>query len=237
MKVKVNWINGVDDAFVSMFISKRNWTPELDKEIRSIVRAVSDPSGGFVGGYHGNQYQKWMESLLKMGKKHITVLRFINISLMTEGMHRAGQDDIDAHAMRFNNRIIRTSTRTVFHPNEKSEFYQGKVLTLSEVLEGLGIDLPEVYEQDGKRFVKKPHGYVLEEYKDNKDVNRGLYHLMLPSNFVAQINLCEWAHVYQQRNEMGGANPEVKIWAESVQEQIMEKIPQITKEWILSVEN
>ena len=27
-----------------------------------------------------------------MGKKHITVLRFINIHIMTEGLHRAGQD-------------------------------------------------------------------------------------------------------------------------------------------------
>lgn len=69
------------------------------------------------------KFNKWLEMLLKMGRKHITVLRFIDISIMTEGLHRAGQDDVDAHARRFDNRIIRNSTRlATFGDNEVSEW-------------------------------------------------------------------------------------------------------------------
>ena len=58
-----------------------------------------------------------------MGRKHITVLRYIDISIMTEGLHRAGQDDIDAHARRFDNRIIRSSTRLAeFSDGEMSDY-------------------------------------------------------------------------------------------------------------------
>ena len=69
------------------------------------------------------KFNGWLFTLLKMGKKHITVLRFIDISIMTEGLHRAGQDDVDAHARRFDNRIIRSSTRlSTFSDDEISVF-------------------------------------------------------------------------------------------------------------------
>ena len=89
----------------------------------------------------------------------------------------------------------------------------------------------------GRTYYKAPNGYVREEYKDNKDVKRGLYMLSIPSNFVSKINLCEWGHVFKERNENGGANPEVKQWAEEVMKQITDMHSQITRDYILSIEN
>ena len=61
--------------------------------------------------------------------------------------------------------------------------------------------------------------------------------LSIPSNFISKINLCEWGHVFQQRNKDGGANPEVKEWAEEVMKQINDFHGQITREYVLSIEN
>ena len=40
MNIKVNSITGFEDAFVAMYISKRSWTQELDKEIRDVCDEV-----------------------------------------------------------------------------------------------------------------------------------------------------------------------------------------------------
>ena len=242
MQVKVNSITGFEDAFVSMFISKRTWTPELDKEIRDVCDDVLDKNG-YVRRYDSSyenleKFNKWLSMLLKMGNKHITVLRFIDIAIMTKGLHRAGQDDVDAHARRFDNRIIRSSTRlATFSDNEMSDYYKDKVLTTNKALNILGIEMPESFEHEGNVYVKSPNGYVKEEYKDNKDVKRGLYMLSIPSNFVSKINLCEWGHVFKQRNKDGHANPEVKIWAEEVMRQITNMHDQITRDYILTIDN
>lgn len=241
MKVTVNSITGFEDAFVAMYISKRTWTPELDKEIRSTCNKVIDKYGHLRDRCTSEDLAKfngWLSTLLKMGKKHITVLRFIDISIMTEGLHRAGQDDVDAHARRFDNRIIRSSTRlATFYDDEMSDFYRNKVITTNKALNILGIDIPDSFEYEGVRYVKSPNGYVKEEYKENKDVKRGLYMLSIPSNFISKINLCEWSHVFQQRNKDGGANPEVKEWAEEVMKQINNIHEQITREYVLTIEN
>ena len=77
--------------------------------------------------------------LLRMGRRHITVLRFIDISIMTEGIHRGGQDDIDSHVKRFENKVIRSSTRLAEFNNEKSDYYEGKIMTTDEALKILKI--------------------------------------------------------------------------------------------------
>ena len=95
MNVIVNNITGFEDAFVAMYISKRTWTPELDKEIRMTCNAVLNNNGSINKYCEDNdiaKFNKWLSMLLKMGKKHITLLRYIDISIMTEGLHRAGQD-------------------------------------------------------------------------------------------------------------------------------------------------
>ena len=243
MKVKVNSITGFEDAFVAMYISKRSWTPELDEEIRDVCNDVLDKNGNIktwtCNKNNLEKFNKWLEMLLRMGKKHITVLRFLDISIMTEGLHRAGQDDVDAHARRFDNRIIRSSTRlATFDEGEMSDYYKDKILTDATVVKAvLGIDMPDEIEYEGSKYVKSANGYVKEEYKNNKDVKRGLYMLSIPSNFISKINLCEWGHVFKERNENGGANLEVKMWAEKVMEQLTKMHQQITRDYVLSIEN
>ena len=241
MNVTVNSITGFEDAFVAMFMSKRTWTPELDADIRSICNVVLDKNGRVVDNCDEeklNKFNKWLDMLLRMGRKHITVLRYIDISIMTEGLHRAGMDDVDSHARRFDNRIIRSSTRLAeFKDGEMSDYYRDKILTSEEAMKAIGIDIPDTIQYEGNTYVKSPNGYVKEEYKDNKDVKRGLYMLSIPSNFVSKINLCEWGHVFKERNKDGGANPEVKQWAEEVMKQITEYHKQITRDYVLSIKN
>ncbi len=242
MKVTVNSITGFEDAFVAMYISKRSWTPELDAEIRETCKNILGRDGRINPSAYKSSIEKfnnWLSMLLRMGRKHITVLRYIDISIMTEGIHRAGQDDIDAHAKRFDNRIIRSSTRLAeFEEDEVSEYYKDKIITDAKALKCvLGIDMPEEIIYEDCKYVKAPNGYVKEEYKNNKDVKRGLYMLSIPSNFISKINLTEFGHVFKERNEDGGANPEVKEWAESVVRQITEFHNQITRDYILTIEN
>lgn len=242
MKVKVNSIRGFEDAFVAMYISKRSWTPELDSDIRKTCSIVLDRDGFVYPLADKNlidKFNNWLSMLLKMGRKHITVLRYIDISIMTEGIHRAGQDDIDAHAKRFDNRIIRSSTRLAeFEEDEVSEYYKDKIITDTKVIKCvLGLDMPNEIMYEGCKYVKAPNGYIKEEYKNNKDVKRGLYMLSIPSNFISKINLTEFGHVFKERNQGGGANPEVKEWAESCMKQITNFHSQITRDYVLSIEN
>ena len=139
-----------------------------------------------------------------------------------------------------------------------SDYYRGKILTTGSMLKKLNISIPEkVYEMSDGDFyseqeyeehiknhmkvvnvwVRTANGYILEEYKDNKDVKRGLYPLSIPSNFISKINLCEWGHVFGERNQDGTANPEVKEWAELVTAAVTKEYPQITREYVLSIEN
>lgn len=242
MNIKVNSITGFEDAFVAMYISKRTWTPELDKEIRDVCNDVLDKNGNIktwtCDANNLEKFNKWLEMLLRMGRKHITVLRYIDISIMTEGLHRAGQDDVDAHARRFDNRIIRSSTRLAeFSDGEMSDYYKGKIIPTDQALEILSINIPDSFEFMGRTYYKSPNGYVKEGFEDNKDVKRGLYMLSIPSNFVSKINLCEWGHVFSERNANGGANPEVKEWAENVMQQITDMHKQITRDYVLTIEN
>ena len=180
MNIKVNSITGFEDAFVAMYISKRSWTQELDREIRDVCKDVLDNNGNIKTWTCNSEnlvkFNNWLTMLLRMGKKHITVLRYIDISIMTEGLHRAGQDDVDAHARRFDNRIIRSSTRLAeFSDDEMSDYYRGKIITTDKALEILNIDMPNSIEFMGRKYYKSPNGYVKEGFENNKDVKRGLY--------------------------------------------------------------
>ena len=241
MKTIVNSIVGFDDAFVAMYMSKRSWTQKLDAEIREVCDSVLDKRGRIIHNCvieNLNKFNSWLSMLLKMGRKHITVLRYIEISIMTEGIHRGGQDDIDAHVKRFENKIIRSSTRLAeYSDGEISDWYKDKIIPTDQALKILGINIPESFEYMGETYIKSTNGYIKEEYKNNKDVKRGLYMLSIPSNFISKINLTEFGHVFKERNEDGGANPEVKEWAESVMRQITEFHAQITRDYVLTIEN
>lgn len=244
MKVYLNKITGIDDAIVSMYMSKRTWTRELEDKIRNGVYLGTNRYGGLstVGFSERNQqlvdfFVDELNKVVKWGKRHMTMLRFVDISVTVEGMHRAGQDDVDSHAMRFNNRIIRSSTRLAKFGNEMSDYYAEKVISTDVALAALGITTPEKLEYEGKTYVKTVNGYVLEGMENNKDVLRGLYMLSIPSNFIFKCQLTEWAHVYKERNKNGTANPEVKEFCEAVCDQLEAMVPQFNRELLAAIPN
>ena len=239
MKVYLNSIVGV-----ALHMSKRTWTKELDTEIRETVRSFIDPEKGYTLAADAEvslaeKFNSYMEKLLKYGVKHTTLLRFIDMSFTVEGLHRAGQDDWDSHAKRFENRIVRSSTRlAVFTNGEKSDFYKGKIKYPLEALEDLGIEIPDSYIDDnGTEWVKADFGYVNNDCYWNRDARRGLYPLAIPSNFIFRINLTEFAHVYKLRNKNSSANPEVRDCCEMMADLIEKAIPWFNRELFLKIEN
>ena len=225
MEVYLNRIDGIDDAIISMFLSKRTLTRELEQEIRQEVLKCSSTTyeNGTLGalGEPSEKLEDWLNKLFKWGTRHITMLRFIDLSFSVYGLHRAGQDDLDSHAMRMNNRIIRSSTRLAdFSRGEMSDFYAGKIVPTDVALAYLGIETPVEIEYEGERYVRATNGYILKGMEDSKDVKRGLYMLSIPSNFIFRAQLTEFSHIFKERNSDGGANPEVKEAVESMAKQV-----------------
>lgn len=226
MEVYLNRIDGIDDAIISMFLSKRTLTRDLELKIRNEVLSASNLSFGDIAfgaltGEISPELDSWLKTLVKWGTKHITMARFCDLSFTVYGLHRAGQDDIDAHAMRMNNRIIRSSTRLAnFNEGEMSEYYKGKIIPTDVALAHLGITTPNEIEYEGNTYVRGVNGYILKGMQDSKDVKRGLYMLSIPSCFIFKIQLTEFAHVYKERNKDGTANPEVKDAAEMMMDQV-----------------
>lgn len=230
MRVCMNRIDGIDDAIVSMFLSKRTLTRELEKEIRAEVAAASIkpgevfpykddiiyPAGTLRLELLSDKLKGWLRTLLKWGTRHITMLRFIDLSFTVYDLHRGAQDDFDSHAMRLNNRIIRSSTRLSDYGAEKSVFYQGSILTTDDALDILGINLPDKIDLLGDTYIRATNGYILEGHENDKDYKRGLYMLSIPSSFIFRVQLTEFAHIYKERNKHGTANPELKDAVESM---------------------
>lgn len=236
MKVYLNEITGMADALVSMYMSKRTWTPELDKEIRTDWDMDLYRYERFDEEM-GERTTNRIETFCKYAWKHTAMLDFVTISATVEGIHRAGQDDWDAHACRFNNRIIRASTRLAdFAEGEMSDFYKGKIFPTDIALkEFFSTYLPETVEKDGQEYVKVPNGYVLKGMEYDRDVKRGLYMESIPSNFIFKCNMAQWAHVYRLRNKNGTANPEVKQLAEMLQDEIEKQMPWFDREFLARV--
>ena len=238
MRVQLNEVNGIADAIVALHMSKRTWTPELDKHIREVVRQHTQSDSLIEVVSASEEFNSYMQKLTKWGPKHPTLLRFIDLSVMVEGLHRGGQDDWDSHAKRFDNRIIRSSTRLAdFHFGEKSDYYKDHILTTDEVCAMRGVELPGSVIVDGKLFVRAVNGYVDADYENSRDMRRGLYMLSIPSNFIFRCNLTEFAHVYKERNANSTAHPEVQQVAEAIATQLEEIYPQFNRELLLSIRN
>lgn len=246
MKVYLNEMTGIADAIVSMFMSKRTWTKEKECHVRDVCNYVLDKTGALksinevsndddIGKF--NIFADWMDVLIKWGWKHTTMLRFIDMSITVDGLHRAGQDDWDAHAKRFNNRIIRTSTRLANFGDELSEWYSDKIISTDMALKSLGMDLPNTVQVEGVMYSKAVNGYIREDYKDDPDAKRGLYMLSIPSNFIFKVDLTEWAHVYKERNKSGSANPEVKLCCELIADHIESFHKQFNRELFMKIKN
>lgn len=242
MKVYLNSINGIPDALISLLMSKRSWTPDDEKEVRMLDYRINTRFGEFYpcGADKDDikDYEQRMKILLKWGQKHITLLKFIDLSFTVEGIHRAGQDDWDAHAERYHTRIIRSSTRLAdFKKGEMSDWYKGKIIPTDEAIDLLNMQLPETIEKDGVTYVRAVNGYIREDMKDDKDVKRGLYMLSIPSNFIFRCDLANFAHVYQNRNQNSAANPEVKMLAEECASLIRQYQPLITPDVLNAIQN
>ena len=220
MKVYLNEISGIADAIISLHMSKRSWTRDFEEDVYKTCRIVLDDKGFLRSNANGGEpyekFNKWLDSLVNVGWKHITLLRYIDFSCTVEGMHRAGQDDWDAHAKRFGNRILRSSTRLASFGYEMSDWYKGKIIPTDVMLSELGIDIPEKVKMNGTSYVKTVNGYIYEDLKDVQDVKRGLYMLSIPSNFIFKCDITEWGHVYKMRSENSTAHAEVKQCCEAV---------------------
>jgi hypothetical protein len=239
MEVILNNVRGIDDAMCSIYISKGHLTPELESEIRAF-NLLNDAD--LCNEKMMDIYKKTM----KIGAKHTTVIRFIDFSFTVRGLHRAAQDDFDAHSHRLNNRIIRSSTRICdFKGDAKSEYYKDKILTISEALKLINIELPDtVTDENGNVYKKATNGYISETALENEpnewDIRRGLYHLAIPSTFIAKCDLFEYAHVYKMRNKDTFAHPELRDMIESLTDQISYKIrmsPEEFREYLMSIPN
>lgn len=254
MQVNVTGIFGWEQAFKALYASKRHLDTKKAFEIEQMVKLATARDGSIIDlgmiPYESNsdipikdreeaidEFHRMSKILFDVGKEHIVLLRFININIDTFGIHRAGQDDIDAHAERFDTRIVRASTRLATFKDEKSEWYEDKILTTDDVLNKLDIHLPDTIINEDGEFIRCTNGYVRVDYVDNKDARRGLYMESIPSDFVSQINLTEFSHVYKLRRYGGTANPEVQEWAERVLHHLSWISPYITKELLLEIPN
>ena len=237
MKVYLNEISGIADALVSLYMSKRSWSRKMEDEIHTVCRKVLDRRGALrpleerVGlEKESAQFEEWMNKLAKWGWKHTTLLRYVDFSCTVEGMHRGGQDDWDAHAKRFNNRILRSSTRLASFGYEMSNWYKDKIIPTDIALSHLGIEVPERLEVDGKVYIKAINGYIREELANTQDAKRGLYMLSIPSNFIFKVDITEWSHVYKERNAAGTAHPEVKQCCEAIADLLESSHKQFNRE-------
>lgn len=156
VKVHLYKVSGYEEAIMSLRMSKgKHYSLEKAKEIQELVYVCTDQIGGrnssveytiklrsidyssnkkITGDYHTDMSE--FERLLgltfdnAMGKfNHHTLMKYIDISFFTEGLHRGAQDDLDAHAIAFNNRITRFSTRLAEIDEPKlSEWYRDKII-------------------------------------------------------------------------------------------------------------
>lgn len=220
MEVYLNRIDGLDDAVISMYFSKRHMNRAEENRIRGIFERyqTSDFDGVIARGAfceEGGEAGDMLDKLFKWGVHHPTLLRFIDLSFTVYGLHRAGQDDLDSHAKRMDNRIIRESTRLGdFKSGEMSDWYKGNVLQTDSVLDFLHITMPDKIVVDGNTYVRAVGGYILAGHENDRDYKRGLYSLCIPSSFIFRCNLTEFSHIYKERREGGNANPEVKMAVE-----------------------
>lgn len=243
MEVKITRIGSVIEGVRSLYMSKRSWTPELEEKLDLWESKFIGKHGEIIVNEADEDYDefnKTVQKLFKWGQKHITMLRFMDVGGIVIGLHRGGTDDFDSHAKRLENRILRSSTRLADYKHEKSDWYKDKIITTDEAIDLLKIILPDTLIKDGKKYVRAVNGYVLEEYKDNKDVKRGLYMLSIPMNFIFKCNITELGHIYRERgSKEGGANgtaaPELQEMMEMLVDKLHEMVPYVTREYLLGI--
>lgn len=266
MQFKLYKVSGYEEAIMSLRMSKgKYFSLEKADEIQDLVYVVTDKQGRLAteeeynikigtidldghkkvtGDYETDvaEFKRLLTLTFNnaMGEqKHHTLMKYIDITFFTDGLHRGAQDDLDAHAIAFNNRITRFSTRLAEIDEQKvSEWYQDKVIPFDEALKyfevDLDIQLPYSFSPNDKEgtFVLTPFGYVLEKYAQvpaknglAKDVQRGLMALGTPGCAIWKTDFFNLRYVYSMRSKLTKASPELKIGMEQLADQIEEHIP------------
>ena len=238
MEIPYLKITGWDDAIRALYMTNKNYTPDLEKRIsesaRSYEMSLTDEA---LGDYSDLQwFSNEIDKVIKYGNRHITLLRFVDVSWVVSGLHRGAQDDFDAHAERYDNRIVRMSTRTKNDSKlaEVSDWYKDKILTWQD-LEKI-FNLPEKVTKDGEEYVRTAFGYIKNDLvgtKDEKDVRRGLVPLATASTFIVKCQITELCHVFRERNEDGNAAPELKMMMEDLVEKISDIHPSLNRDFFL----
>lgn len=267
MEFKLYKVSGYEEAINSLRMSKgKFYSWEKAREIQDLVYLVTNERG-FLETVKTSYYKKleviytWQsnpkikgdydqdvaefERLLQltfnnaMGEfKHHTLMKYIDVTFFTEGLHRGAQDDLDAHAIAFNNRITRFSTRLAEISETKlSEWYQDKVIPFDEAIKILNEEyldgyIPQELDLVKGKFILTPFGYVLEKYAQvpaknglAKDVQRGLMPLGMESNAIWKTDLFNLRYIYKMRSKLTKANPELKEGMEQLADQIEKHIP------------
>jgi SPX domain protein involved in polyphosphate accumulation len=241
MKVYLNSITGIDDAIISMYMSKRSWTREKEVDIRKLVETCTYRNGRTKQGLEDevvNRFDSELLKIFKWGKKHITLLRYMDISVTVQGLHRGATDDFDSHAKRLDNRIVRSSTRLATYTTEEiSEWYEDKIIPTDIALAYLGINTPEEIVYNNNIYVKSPNGYILKGMENLHDVRRGLYMLSLPMDFIFKVNVTEFAHIVKERDKNSSAAPELKLMIESLITQLEEWYPMLNRKLFYDIKN
>lgn len=249
MKFELKEVSGVTNAILALKFSKRNYNDTVDGYIRYLVYKFSNPNG-FI--YNRNnttmteednrQWGKLEEQLNVVSKwgagvgfnsnidaGHETILRFIDLTFVVTGLHRGAQDDLDSHAMRMNNRIVRSSSRLgVFGSDEMSDWYKTRIISFEDIMDVLDnktFDFPEIYiDCDDNEYVKTSYGYIRKDLLEDKDTMRGLYRLSIPSDCIFTVSLHDFRHIYKRRNKWTHAAPELAEGIEQARKEVEEKL-------------
>lgn len=254
MTFTLTQISGVGDAILSLLFSRRSYTPEKESQILDDLFWVSTPRG-FIHlskpSDSSERIEMYLEKVAKYGAGvnmsasidagHDTILRFIDFTVIVQGLHRGAQDDLDAHAMRMCNRIVRSSTRLNVpeearrKSQEMSDWYKDRIITfedhLAETLHSQRFEdiIPAKIKRNGKTYVRVENGYLLEGCEDDDDVLRGLYRLSMASDCIFKIDLYDMRHLYKRRNKYTKASPELRMGIESLADQIEKRLPIVGK--------
>ena len=214
MKITYCKISGWDGAMRSFFMTNKKYDKQIEERLQKVEKYLILREYGIINDNVDCEdliwYDKIKKNVIEVGKKHTTLLRFIDITFVVDGLHRGAQDDFDSHAKRLESRIVRMSTRVRNNEklNEVSNFYKGKIITFDDLTKQF--DLPEEFVKDDKKFVRTPFGYVQDEYKDDRDVLRGNVPLAVSSMFTVKVNLTELCHIVRERAPGSAAAPELQ---------------------------
>lgn len=244
MSITLVEVSGIPHALAALKQSKRHY--DLDEHLEDIrfYREVSDERGFILpeNNLCADAAAKVVSDLTRLAKwgagvdqgdagtridaGHETLLRYIDFTFAVRNIGYATMADLDSHAKRFDNRIVRSSSRLAsYDETETCWWYNDKNLELGQAAELLGIEYPDTFEYNNITWKRTANGYVPLGYENDKDIVRGNYPLHIPMSAVMRINFVDLRHIYMRRNIFTHATPELKVDIEDLADQIEQAIP------------